>query len=114
VLAVGSLRTPKRARQIVRRCKGRRRVVDAAGKPRRDFLKQPAVSVRVPERGERAVAAMLGITAVDSNPPKQVGLVRAGLHVRGAVEHFADLNAVTEQILARGLDIVDDQIKALG
>jgi hypothetical protein len=30
------------------------------------------------------------------------------------VEHFADLNAVTEQILARGLDVIDDQIKALG
>jgi hypothetical protein len=52
VLAVGSLRTPKRARQIVRRCEGRRRRVNATGKPRRDFLEQPAVAVRIAERGE--------------------------------------------------------------
>ena len=77
VLAVGGLRTPKRARQIVRRCEGRRRGVDATGQPRRDFLEQPAVPVRIAERGERAVAAMLGIRTVDSDPPKQVGLVRA-------------------------------------
>lgn len=41
VLTVGSLRAPKRARQIVRRCEGRRRCVDAAGQPRRKFLEQP-------------------------------------------------------------------------
>ena len=57
---------------------------------------------------------MLGIMALDSNSPKQVGLVRAGLPVRGAVEYFADLNAVMEQIAASGLDVIDDQIKALG
>src|ERR1700692_4518427 len=113
VLALGCPASPKRARQIVRRCEGCRRVLDATGKPRRDFLEQPAVPVRIAERGERAVAAMLGIRTVDPGPPKQVGLVWAGVHVVGAVEHFADLNAATEQILARGLDVSDDQIKAL-
>ena len=57
---------------------------------------------------------MLGIRTVDPDPPKQVGLVRTGVNVAGAVEHLADLNAVTEQILARGLDVINDQIKALG
>ena len=61
VLSVRGLRTPQRARQIVRRREGRRRGVDATGQPRCDLLEQPAVAVRIAERGERAVAAMIGI-----------------------------------------------------
>ena len=80
VLAVGGRGAPKRARQIVRRREGRRRGVDATGQPRGDLLEQPAVAVRITERGERAVAAMLGIRTADPEPPKQVGLVRAGVH----------------------------------
>src|ERR1700722_17542897 len=57
---------------------------------------------------------MLGIRTVDPDPPKQVGLVAAGEHVAAAVEHLADLNAATEQIIAGGLDVSDDQIKSLG
>ncbi len=57
---------------------------------------------------------MLGVRTVDPDPPKQIGLVRTGVDVAGAVEHFADLNAVAEQILAGGLDVIDDQIQALG
>ena len=30
------------------------------------------------------------------------------------VEHLADLDAATEQLLAGGLDVGDDQVKALG
>ena len=107
-------RTPQRARQIVRRREGRRRGVDATGQPRRDLLEQPAVAVRITERGERAVAAMLGIRTADPEPPKQVGLVRASVHAGGVVEHLADLDAATEQLVAGGLDIGDDQVQALG
>ena len=54
VLAVGGLRTPKRARQIA--CRGECRLgeVDPPGQPGRDLLQQPAVAVRVAERGEGA------------------------------------------------------------
>ena len=54
---------------------------------------------------------MLGIRAVDPDPPKQVGLVRAGIHVAGAVKYLADLNAATEQIVARGPDVGHNQVR---
>ena len=97
----------------LRRREGRRRGVDATGQPGRDLLEQPAVAVRITERGERAVAAMLGIRTADPDPPKQIGLVRAGVHAV-AVEHFADLDAAIEQLFAGGLDVGDDQVQALG
>jgi len=52
MLAVRGFRKPKRARQIVRRCECRRRGVDAPRQPRRQLLEQPAVAVRITERGE--------------------------------------------------------------
>jgi hypothetical protein len=52
VLSVGGLRAPKRTCQIAHRCEGRRRGVDTPGQPRRDLLQQPAVAVRITERGE--------------------------------------------------------------
>src|SRR5215831_16335694 len=52
VLAMGGLRTPKRTRQVRLGCECRPCRVDPAGQPRRDLLKQPAVAVRIPERGE--------------------------------------------------------------
>ena len=48
---------PRPGRSRSERRRGR---VDAAGQPRRDLLEQPAVAVRIAERGERAVAAALG------------------------------------------------------
>src|SRR5215472_5268376 len=114
VLAVGALRTPKRTRQIVRRREARRRRIDTTGQPRRDLLEQPAVAIRITERGERAVAAMLRIRTADPDPPKQVGRIRAGIHASGTVEHFADGDAATEQLVAGGLDVGDDQVQALG
>ena len=55
-----------------------------------DFLKQPAIAVRITERGVRAIAAMLGMRTADPNTPEQVGLVRAGMDVAGVVERLAD------------------------
>jgi hypothetical protein len=46
---------------------------------------------------------MLGIRTADPDPPKQLGLVRANMHVAGVVEHFADRDAAAEQLLASGV-----------
>src|ERR1700704_1868987 len=73
VLAMRGRRTAKRAREIVRRREGRACGVYATGQPRRDFLKQPAVAVRITERSERPVTAMLGIGTADADASKQVG-----------------------------------------
>ncbi len=52
MLTVGGRRAPHRARQVARRPKRRRGSVEAPrGKPGRDFLEQPAVAVRIAERG---------------------------------------------------------------
>src|SRR5215469_12859602 len=57
---------------------------------------------------------MIGIRTVQPEPPEQVRLVRASVRAGGVVEHLADLDAATEQLVARGLDIGDDQVQALG
>src|SRR3984893_15985727 len=57
---------------------------------------------------------MLGIRTANPAPPKQVGLVRASVHAAGVVERLADLDAATEQLLAGGRDVGDDQVQALG
>src|SRR5262245_15830321 len=86
VLLVGGLGTPKRGRQIVRRCETRHPGVDAANQPRRDLLERPTVAVWITERGKRAVAATRGIRTAGSTQPKEIGPVRAGVHAV-AVEH---------------------------
>ena len=82
--------------------------VDAAGQPRRDLLQQPAVAVRVAERGERAVARAIGRRP--RYPPCVVELSAAG----ALVEHLAHVGAVRDQVGARRLDVGDDQVQALG
>src|SRR5207248_640119 len=57
---------------------------------------------------------MLGIRTGDPEAAKQVGLVRASVHAAGVVEHPADLDAATEQLVAGGGDVGDDQVQALG
>ena len=85
--------------------------VDAPGQPRRDLLEQPAVAVRVAERGERAVAGVLGRGAADATA-RAVGLEPSAR--RRVVEHLADLDAARGELVARGLDVGDDQVQALG
>jgi hypothetical protein len=51
------------------------------------------------------VAAMFGIRTADSAPPKQIGFVRAVVHVGRAVEHLTDSNSATEELVAGRLDI---------
>ncbi len=85
-----------------------------SGQARCDLLQQPAVAVGIAERGERAVAAMLGIRTADPEPPKQVGLVRAGVHPAAVVERLADRDTAAKQLFAGGLHVGDDQVQALG
>ena len=57
---------------------------------------------------------MLGIRTADPEPPKQVGLIRAGVHAAAVVENLADLDPATQQLVAGGSDVGDDQVQALG
>src|ERR1700678_228510 len=59
VLAVGGLRAPERARQIVRRSERSIAGIDAPRQPVRDLLQQPRVAIRVAKRSEGAVAGMI-------------------------------------------------------
>src|SRR5256885_8818044 len=61
VLAVGSLGTPHRARQVAYGAERRHTGVDAPGQSRCDLLQQPTVAVGIAKGGERAVAAMIRI-----------------------------------------------------
>ena len=56
---------------------------------------------------------MLGIRPLTPEASKEVGFVRTSVHLAG-VEHLANFDAATEQFLAGGLDIGDDQVEALG
>src|SRR6476660_5776462 len=56
---------------------------------------------------------MLRIRTAEAYPPKQVGLVRACVHVVAAVECFADLDAALDQFFAGGLKVGNDQIQTL-
>src|SRR5688572_27555551 len=109
MLAVRSRCATERGRQISGRNEGRV-CRHAAREALGDFLEQPAIAVRIAERGVRAVAATLGIRTADPNTPEQVGLVRASVHVASAVERRADLDAATEQLLASSLDVGHDEV----
>ena len=61
VLAVRGLRPPQRRGEVRRRSEGRGVSLNATGRSVGHLLEQPAVAVRIVERGERAVAAMLRV-----------------------------------------------------
>ena len=88
--------------------------LDTSRQSLRDLLEQPAVAVRIIERGERTVAVVLGIRAMEPNPAKQIRLVGSGVRVGRAMERFADLDTATNQIVASGVDVGNDQIESLG
>jgi hypothetical protein len=48
----------------------------------------------------RLVAAVLGIQTANSTPPKQIGLVRAGVLIAGIMKHLADLDTAVAQLVA--------------
>src|ERR687890_73015 len=57
---------------------------------------------------------MVGIRTAHPEPSEQEGLVRTGMRVARVVEHLADLDAATEQLVARGPDAGDHEVQSLG
>src|SRR5262245_9582524 len=75
--------------------------VHASGQSHRDFLQQPAVAVRIAERGERGITAPLRIRAAERR-----------LSRTGTVDHFAHVDAATDELGTRGHDIGHDEVKS--
>src|SRR3954452_9275953 len=94
VLAVRSLGAPEGGGQIGRGGEGRRPRIEAAGKPGGDLLQQPAVPVRIAERGEGGVRLPARGRTVDA--PLRVQPVPAG-----EVEDLADIHPAAQQLGAR-------------
>src|ERR1700753_1390791 len=113
VLAVRRRRAPKRGRKLSWRGEGRV-CLHASGQSRGDLLEQPAVAVGIAEGSERAVAAMLRIDAGNPKSAEQIWLVLAGMHIAGILKHFADRDAASEEFVAGGLDVGDDEILSPG
>src|SRR5687768_195074 len=105
VLAVRSLGAPQGLRQVIRRGIGRV-ARHAPREPCGDLLQQPAVAVRVAERRVRAVAEVVRRDAAD--------LAAEGTGRGGVMEYLAHLDAAPHQLVARSLDVGDDQEQALG
>src|SRR3984957_17705484 len=110
VLTVSDRRSPHRARQIAGGSERRRRGVDPPGQAGADLLEQPAIAVRVAERGERAVAGVVGRGTADlAGRP-------AGLELsprRPGVKDLTDLRPERGKLFARRVDVGDDQVQAL-
>src|SRR6267378_2982733 len=83
----------------------------SSGKPRLDLLEQPAVAVWIAERGERAIACMVGCGPADSTA-RAVALELSSR--RRGVEHLADPGTTGDELVACSLDLGDDQVEALG
>src|SRR5262245_19092297 len=80
----------------------------AAGKPRLNFLEQPAVSIGIFERSKREVGTTLWIAT--SYAWVFSGAVEWTADV---LEYFADFCAASDQIVAGGLDVIDGQRETL-
>src|SRR5215213_1786009 len=85
-----------------------RRLPLAAGEPRLDLLKQPAVPVRVLERGEREVGTALRVAPADARV-----LHRVVEGAAGEVEDLAHVDAAGAQVFAGGVDVVHGEDEAL-
>src|SRR5262245_28627820 len=104
------LRAPKSACQSCRGCECGLSRVDPAGQPCSDLLEQPAVAVRVAERGEGSVASVLGCG------PFEAAGCTIGLKLSArcyGMEHLADLDLTRDKFGARSIDVGDNQIKVL-
>src|SRR4030095_15263573 len=80
----------------------------AAGKAFRNLLEQPAVSIRIFERGKREIGTTLRIASSYAR----------GFHcfvegAAGVVEHLADLDAAGDQVPVSGVDVIhsEDQVR---
>src|SRR5829696_6490 len=101
VLAVGSRRPPHRAGQVRDGREARRARVDPAGEAGRDLLQQPLVAVRIAERGVTKVTAPCRVRTFDGR------LARTG-----TVKHVAHIEAVSDEVGARRLDVGYHEVKS--
>ena len=92
-------------------CRRKCRVVrvHASRQAPRHLLEQPAVAVRITERGIGTVAATLGIGPALRRRPNRYGSSGPAGGVAGIVEGLADLDIASKQIGARSLNVGDDQ-----
>src|SRR3954451_1024285 len=74
-------------------------VPDAARQPCRHLLEEPAVPVRIPERG---VAVVRGATAIRTRNASAVQM-----------EQLADVDAAADEIVTRRLDVGHDELQTL-
>src|SRR5258708_7977984 len=109
MLAVRGRRTSERGRELSRRGECRVVCVHASGQPHGDLLEQPAVAVRIAERGERGVTAPRRIRAAEA-------AFRAGMveYTADVVEHVAHLDTALDELGARRLDVGHDEMEPLG
>ena len=112
VLAVRCGSAPQRVGEIARGRVRRPGRVHAPGKPGRDLLQQPAVAVRVAERRERAVAAVIGRTARSTRPGAAAPPNRQANPVAQWKTSLTS-TPLLGQLVARGVDVGDDQIGGL-
>ncbi len=80
----------------------------AAGKPRLDLLEQPAVPVRILERGKRVVGTTLRVAPADAWVLHGVVEGAAGI-----VEDLAHLDAAGDEVVAGGGNVVDGENQAV-
>ena len=80
----------------------------AAGKPRLDLLEQPAVPIRILERGKRVVGTTLRVAPADAWVLHDVVEGAAGV-----VEGLAHVNPAGDQVRAGGLDVVHGEDQAV-
>ena len=85
-----------------------RQVPLAAGKPRLDLLEQPAVPVRILERGKRVVGTTFRVAPADAWVLH--GVVEGAA---GVVENLAHVDAAGDQVVAGGVDVVHGQDQAV-
>src|SRR4051812_24029337 len=78
-------------------------LLDPAGKPIRDLLEEEAVAVGIAERREAAVRAALGVAAGQVSLRAQAS----------PVPDLADVRAAADQLVARGLDVLDGEVDVL-
>src|ERR1700709_1067269 len=103
-------RAPERGCEFGRRGEGGVAGVYASGQSRGDLLEQPAVAVRIAERGKGTVAGVIRRGTAHA-AAAAVGLeLGAG---RPGVEHLADADTAGDEAGARSLDVRDDQVQAL-
>src|SRR5581483_11250604 len=83
----------------------------SARKTRLDLLQQPAVAIRIPERGECAIAPLIRRPPAGSVARSATPKLRAW--GRGG-EHVTHLRPVCDERAARAVDVRNNQIQRLG